>query len=157
MPDSPTYVSPVPWEEIRPDTAIIMCVDGRWRPHVQEFATSRLGAEAHYDIVAVPGGIEPLTLIDLVPKDFNFLRRRLETLVESHGTRRIVAVAHQDCGWYKAKLFPWRRQDPVDRQLADLRRAARWLRETFPGITVETWFARRSPEANPGVIFDAVS
>jgi len=102
MPISPAYESPLPWKEIRPDTAIIMCVDGRWRPHVQEFATGHLGAEAHYDIVAVPGGIEPLTLFDLVPKDFNFLRRRLESLVEAHGTRRIVAVAHQDCAWYRA-------------------------------------------------------
>ena len=53
--------------------------------------------------MAVPGGIEPLTLLDFVPKDFNFFRRRLEALVEDHETRRIVAIAHQDCAWYRVR------------------------------------------------------
>ena len=96
------YQSSLDWDPQRPQTTIITCVDGRWYPHFQEFARVHLNAGPRTDFVAVPGGIEPLTLIDLVPKDFNFLRRRLESLVEAHGTRRIVAVAHQDCAWYSA-------------------------------------------------------
>jgi hypothetical protein len=101
------YQSTLAWDPSRPDTTIITCVDGRWYSHFQEFAHAHRGAGPRTDFVAVPGGIEPLTLVDLMPKDFNFFRRRLEALVESHGTRRIVAIAHQDCAWYKArKLGP---------------------------------------------------
>jgi hypothetical protein len=157
MPDAPIYESPTPWDDVRPDTAVIMCVDGRWRSHVQEFATSALRAEGHYDIVAVPGGIEPLTLMEFVPKDFSFLRRRLESLVAVHGTRRIVAVAHQDCSWYKERKIGPMKLDIKERQLKDLRRAASWLRETFPSIHVETYYARLTTAKPPRVVFDAIS
>ena len=156
MPGAPVYESAVRWEPIRPDTTIIMCVDGRWRPHVQEFATAHLKVEGHYDILAVPGGIEPLTLFDLVPKDFSFLRRRLESLVTAHSTERIVAVAHQDCAWYRMKKVGPIKLDLRERQASDLRRAARWLRETFPEARVETYYARLSPELPARVVFDAV-
>ena len=82
----------------------------------------------------MPGGIEPLTLVDLVPKDFNFFRRRLEALVEAHGTARIVAIAHQDCAWYKSRKIGPFTIDLRERQIADLRRAAARLREMFDGV-----------------------
>src|SRR3972149_6473302 len=97
MADAPIYESQVPWNPKRPDTVIISCVDGRWRAQIQEFTVNFLKMDLHADFLAVPGGIEPLTLFDLVPKDFNFLRRRLESVIEAHGTTRIVAIAHQEC------------------------------------------------------------
>lgn len=150
------YESSLPWDPQRPQTTIITCVDGRWYPHFQEFARVHLNAGPRTDFVAVPGGIEPLTLVDLVPKDFNFLRRRLESLVEAHGTRRIVAVAHQDCAWYKARKIGPMTLDFKERQIGDLRRAAARLREMFHGITVETYYARLSDSSPPKVVFDAV-
>ena len=39
------------------------------------------------DYVAVPGGIEPMTLSVSVPEDFNFFRRRITSVIEAHGTR----------------------------------------------------------------------
>src|SRR6185436_9469759 len=118
-PDATVYKSTLPWDPERPDTTIISCVDGRWFHHFQEFARVHLNAGTRTDFLAVPGGIEPLTLFDLVPKDFNFFRRRIEGLVEAHGTTRIVAIAHQDCAWYKTrKIGPWT-IDMKDRQVAD--------------------------------------
>lgn len=156
MAESPSYESPIPWDGSRPSAAVIMCVDGRWRLHVQKFATFHLKADSHYDIVAVPGGIEPLTLQDFVPKDFNFLHRRIESLVAAHGTRRIVAVAHQDCAWYMERRIGGWRGDVRERQISDLRRAAAVLRERFAGIAVETYFARLMGPAPERVIFDLV-
>jgi hypothetical protein len=156
MADVPVYQSSLPWEPTRPDTVIISCVDGRWRHHVQDFAQHYLKADAHADVLAVPGGIEPLTLFDLVPKDFNFLRRRLEALVRAHGTHRIVAIAHQDCAWYRErKLGPFK-LDLKEQQLVDLKRAAARLRELFPGMAVETYFARLNGSSPASVVFDAV-
>lgn len=152
----PVYKSTLPWDPGRPDTVIVTCVDGRWFHHFQEFARMQLGAGPRTDFVAVPGGIEPLTLVDLMPKDFNFLRRRLEALVESHGTRRIVAIAHQDCAWYRARKIGPVTLDFKDQQIRDLRRAAARLREMFDGVTVETYFARLSETPPVTVVFDAV-
>jgi hypothetical protein len=150
------YESSVPWNPNRPDTVIISCVDGRWREHIQEFTVKHLGADLHADFLAVPGGIEPLTLFHLVPKDFNFFRRRLESVIEAHGTKRIVAVAHQDCAWYKTRTFLSMKIDLRERQIADLRRAAARLRETFPNVTVETYFARLEGRDPQRVVFEAV-
>ena len=153
---SNVYESPVPWDPARPDTVVISCVDGRWRQHVQDFAIHHLGAGPNSDFMAVPGGIEPLTLFDFVPKDFNFFRRRLEALVADHGTHRIVAVAHQDCAWYRERKIGPFKIDLRDRQIKDLRKAAQRLREMFPGVTVETYFAHRSGGSPEQVVFEAV-
>ena len=150
------YESKVPWNPKRPDTVIISCVDGRWREHIQEFTIQHLKASLHADFLAVPGGIEPLTLFDLVPKDFNFFRRRLESLIEAHGTKRIVAIAHQDCAWYKErKFFPFK-IDLRERQVADLKRVAARLRETLPELTIETYFARLEGKDPGRVVFEPV-
>jgi hypothetical protein len=150
------YQSPLPWDPARPDTAIITCVDGRWYHHFQEFARVQLKAGPRTDYLAVPGGIEPLTLVDLVPKDFNFFRRRLESLVEAHGTRRIVAIAHQDCAWYRARKLGPVTIDFKGQQIRDLRRAAARLREMFPGVAIETYFARLGGTQPETVVFDTV-
>jgi len=91
-----------------------------------------------------------------VPKDFNFFRRRLESLIEAHGTKRIVAIAHQDCAWYKQrKLFSFT-LDLRERQIADLKKVAARLRETLPDITVETYFARLEGKDPERVVFERV-
>jgi hypothetical protein len=144
------------WDPARPPTVIVTCVDGRWYPHFQEFARTYLNAGPRTDFVAVPGGIEPLTLVDLIPKDFNFFRRRIEALIESHGTKRIVAIAHQDCAWYKARKFGPVTLSLRDQQIRDLKRAAATLREMFDQVTVETYFARLSGTQPERVVFEVV-
>ena len=156
MPSGPVYTSDLPWDAERPETTIITCVDGRWFHHFQQFAREYLKAGTRTDFVAVPGGIEPLTLFDLVPKDFNFFRRRLEALIEAHGTHRIVAIAHQDCAWYKSRKIGPVSVDLKSRQIADLRRAGQRLRDMFEGVVVETYFARLSGTQPETVVFETV-
>ena len=155
--NEPVYTSPLPWDPARPDTTLITCVDGRWYHHFQDFARVHLGAGDRTDFLAVPGGIEPLTLFDLVPKDFNFFRRRLEGLVAAHGTHRIVAIAHQDCAWYTARRIGPSTIDVRARQIADLRSAAVRLRGMFDDVVVETYFARLTATAPERVVFDLVT
>jgi hypothetical protein len=150
------YEASARWDAERPDTLVICCSDGRWRAATQEFVEHHLSAASHADLVMVPGGIEPLTLLDLLPKDFNFLRRRLEGLVETHGTRRIVAIAHEDCGWYRHRRVGPVAVDLRERQLTDLKRAAARLRPMFPGVLVEAWYARLSDAPTPRVVFERV-
>jgi len=154
----PVYLCKEPWHPERPETLVISCVDGRWRPYIQEFLADGLATSPRTDIMAVPGGVEPLTLVDLIPKDFNFFRRRIEGLVAAHGTRRIICIGHQDCAWYAARKIGPITINLQDRQLKDLRRAAAWIRETFPNLRVETYFARRLAVAGEPekVVFEAV-
>jgi hypothetical protein len=154
--DAAVYTSPLAWDPARPQTTIITCVDGRWYHHFQEFARVHLKAGPRTDFVCVPGGIEPLTLVDLIPKDFNFLRRRLESLIEARGTRRIVAVAHEDCAWYKARKIGPVTINLRDRQIADLRRASARLRQMFSRVAVETYFARLSDTSPEQVVFETI-
>ena len=150
------YESKIPWDRGRPDTVIISCVDGRWRAQIQDFTVNHLKADLHADFLAVPGGIEPLTLFDLVPKDFNFFRRRLESLIEAHGTKRIVAIAHQDCAWYKQRKFLGFKIDLRERQIGDLLRVAARLKEAFPNMTIETYYARLEGKDPERVVFERV-
>jgi carbonic anhydrase-like protein len=152
----PIYESDLPWDPERPDTVLITCVDSRWYHHFQEFARQHLKAGSRTDFLAVPGGIEPMTLADLVPKDFNFFRRRLESLIAAHGTRRIVAIAHQDCAWYRTRKIGPSTVDLKNRQIADLRSSASRLREMFEGVVVEIYFARLSGGNPDTVVFETV-
>ena len=156
MPIDQAYVTELPWNPQRPEAVVITCVDGRWYRHFQEFAKVHLEAGIGTDFMAVPGGIEPMTLADDVPKDFNFFRRRLEALIEAHGTRRIVVIAHQDCAWYRAQMTAATPEAIRRKQIADMRRAAAWLRARFPGITVEPYFARLSGTSPEKVVFESV-
>jgi hypothetical protein len=95
-------------------------------------------------------------LFDLVPKDFNFFRRRLESLIEAHGTKRIVAIAHQDCAWYREHTLFRIKVDLRERQIHDLKRVAARLHETFPKLTIETYFARLEGKDPERVVFEPV-
>jgi hypothetical protein len=136
------YQSRCEWRDARSPTLIIACADGRWRDHIEDFAANGLHVDAAYDLLMVPGGAEPLALADLIPKDFNFLWRRLEMLVRSHGTRRVVLIAHENCGWYHERRIGPFTLDLKARQLADLRRARARLQEWFSDVAIDTYFAR---------------
>ena len=157
MPIEQAYVTELPWSPERPETVVITCVDGRWYRHFQEFAREHLKAGPCTDFMAVPGGIEPMTLADDVPKDFNFFRRRLEALVDAHGTRRIVVIAHQDCAWYRMRMGAASAEAMRSKQIADMHRAASWLRVRFAGVVVQPFFARLSGTQPPRVVFEAMS
>ncbi len=156
MPIEPVYVADLPWDAERPQTVVVTCVDGRWYRHFQEFAREHLKAGPCTDFMAVPGGIEPMTLADDVPKDFNFFRRRLEALVDAHGTRRIVLIAHQDCAWYLTRMGAAPGDAVRAKQIADMRRAASWLRARFDGVVVQPYFARLSGSPPEKVVFESV-
>lgn len=156
MPGDPIYQSTLPWDPTRPPALVVLCSDGRWRHHVEEFIDRHLQAGALADIVSVPGGIEPLTLSDLMPKDFNFLRRRLDLLFRAHGTRRLIAIGHEDCAWYKEVRLGPLKLDLRERQVRDLKHALALAAEIFPGIATEAYYARLERSSPPRVVFEAV-
>lgn len=134
---------------------VIACSDGRWRSQTLDFVTNELRLDPHFHMVEVPGGVEPLTLLDLVPKDFNFLRRRVDMLVQLHRIRRIILVAHQDCGWYLQRKIGPVSADIRSRQTADLRHVRARARDLFGDVAVEAYYARLDSGASQ-VVFETV-
>ena len=67
-----------------------------------------------------------------------------------------MAIAHQDCAWYRTRKIGPFTIDLRDRQIADLRRGASRLRDLFDGAVVETYFARLSGSNPEKVVFEAV-
>jgi hypothetical protein len=151
----PMYESRCEWRVERSPTLVIACADGRWRDHIEDFASNALKIDPAYDLLMVPGGAEPLALADLIPKDFNFLRRRLDMLVRAHGSRRIVIIAHENCGWYRERRIGPFTADLKGRQLADVRQARARMQEWFTGVAIETYYARVAGDP-PRAVFEAL-
>ena len=147
------YQSRCEWREARSPTLVIACADGRWRDHIEDFATNGLKIDSGYDLLMVPGGAEPLALANVIPKDFSFLRRRLEMLVTAHGIRQIILIAHENCGWYRQRRIGPATIDLKARQLADLRQARAQLSDWFDDVRVDSYFARLEGTP-PRAIFD---
>jgi hypothetical protein len=154
----PEYRSQLPWVAEPSGVLVIACSDGRWRSQTHEFVTTALQLDPHFDMVEVPGGVEPLTLLDLVPKDFNFLRRRVEMLVRGHAIRRIILIAHQDCGWYRERKVGPVNIDVRSRQIADLKHVRARARDLFGDVTVETYYARLDGDGGSSrIVFEAIA
>jgi hypothetical protein len=107
-------------------------------------------------VLQVPGGAEPLTLADRVPKDFNFFRRRLDMLMRIHRLRRIVMIAHENCAWYQEPTVRPGQMDLRARQIADLRYVRTQLGDLFGDVAIETYYARLGGNGSH-VVFETVT
>ncbi|MBZ5513890.1 MAG: hypothetical protein LAN62_03415 [Acidobacteriia bacterium] len=140
----------------RADTLVVYCSDSRIQAAVQEFLASSLNLGGSYDVLAIPGGPQSLTLIEYLPKLSWALGKWLRFLVDAHELKRIVLIAHQDCGWYKQLPFHlFGSSDPRTRQEDDLRRARRSLAGDFPQVLMDLYYV--TWDANNRVTIEAVA
>jgi hypothetical protein len=119
--------------------------------HIDEFVGRGLRIDG-FDRIAVPGGAASLAGRWATWSEEKTLGRQLRFLIDAHGLRRIVLVAHQECGHYLQRLG-LRGRVAEERQFADLGRAARRLRRLAPSLEVEAFFVRHDSER---VSFDGV-
>lgn len=134
----PAFSGGSPGDHSRLATLVVHCSDYRFRRAFNEFIEQTL-AIAEYDRIAVPGGPQFLVALDYLPK-FGWVGIRwTRFLVEMHGLKRVVLIAHEDCGWYRH--VHGSHAELEARQREDLHRAREQLREILPGITVATYLA----------------
>ena len=105
----------------------------------------------NYSLIAVPGGVQVLTLLDYLPKFSWAAWRWTKFLVDADEPPRVVLIGHEDCRWYK-HLFPVGGSN--ERIAADLRRAAKGIEGRFPRVRVELYVARTDPQGH--LVFDPV-
>lgn len=125
-----------------PEVLVLRCSDHRFQAGYDEFLNVHLKLSSNYDLLAIPGGPQCLTLAEYLPKFAWAGWRWFRFLLEKHAPKRIVLIAHQDCGWYKklpASLI--RFTDLRNRQEDDLRRARNLLLREFSHLEVELYFA----------------
>lgn len=134
------YVSALPYEAARVHAAAIYCSDGRVGEHFDQFLHEGL-ALPRYDRVALPGGPACLAGHPQAHLEEQGVVDELRFLVEAHGLKRVVLIAHENCAFYGVRLgLDGRRMELVQR--ADLVRAAAVVRRVTGIDAVDGYFAR---------------
>lgn len=124
------------------DALVIHCSDHRFQAGVREFLDEALGLRANYDSVVVPGGPQCLVELAALPKFSWASRKWSRTLIDLHRLKRLILIAHQDCGWYKW-LAAWNPLSvPVrQKQEEDLRTAKRTAGQMARDLAVDLFYA----------------
>jgi hypothetical protein len=135
-----TYVSGLSYEQTRIRAGAIYCSDGRIGEHFDDFLQNGLGLP-RYDRVALPGGPACLAGHPQAHLEEQGVIDELKFLVDVHGLKRIVLIAHEGCAFYSNRLeLRDRRLELVQR--ADLVRAAAIVHRVTSIDRIEAFFAR---------------
>jgi hypothetical protein len=105
-----------------------------------------------YDRVALPGGPACLADHQQAHVQTQGVVDELKFLIEVHGLKRIVLLAHEGCAFYATRLGLKDRRLELSQQ-ADLIRAAAFVRRITGVDAVEAYFARLGHD---GVEFESV-
>ncbi|GIK19985.1 MAG: hypothetical protein AMXMBFR77_25480 [Phycisphaerales bacterium] len=134
------YESRIAYEASRIRAAAVYCSDGRVGEHFDDFLQNGLGLP-RYDRVALPGGPACLAGHPQAHLEEQGVVDELRFLVEVHGLKRIVLIAHQGCAFYGTRLSLGEpRLELVQR--ADLVRAAAFVHRVTGVERIEGYFAR---------------
>lgn len=124
------------------DTLVVHCSDHRFQGGIYEFLNLGLNLNENYDLLVIPGGPQCLTLVEYLPKFSWASWKWFRFLVDAHELKRMILIAHQDCGWYKELPFHLHASsDPRSRQEEDLRRVRQVLTKDFRELSVELYYA----------------
>jgi hypothetical protein len=138
----PAFISTSKLKTDRAETLVVHCSDHRCQAAFFEFLNQHLGLNGNYELLALPGGPQCMTLVEYLPKFSWALTKWVRHLVDSLALKRVVLIAHQDCGWYKQLPFHLLGLDnPRQRQEDDLRSVRAALARDFPHLRVELYFA----------------
>lgn len=130
------------WNEERIGAPALYCCDGRWGEAFDEFCHRRL-LIPRYDRWAVPGGPAWLIPRSQGPDYSHATKEQLNFLVRVHELERIVLITHYGCAYYRER-FQKNADECLSIQMEEARAAARLLRETLAGLTVEAYLAMRT-------------
>lgn len=146
-----TFLAPNTFETQHPHALALYCSDGRFTQAVEDLLRHR--GEARLDTLTLPGGPALLDLWTASYTENEAVGQATTFLVHGHATARAFLLAHEGCGYYRAKFPQLSKAQLREKQLTDLRTAARWFRERHPSVAVELYFAR---PVDDRVAFDRV-
>ena len=128
-----------PRDKYHCDAVVVWCFDNRFQVGFAKFL-KRLGV-VNSDPIKIAGGAKCLASPEL-ETDREFVIEQIRKSMRLHGTRRAILMLHSDCGAYGglAGGFKGNARLEAEHHDAELRRAAECLRNTIPGIEVQTYF-----------------
>jgi hypothetical protein len=154
-----------PLVETPPRALVIYCSDPRFQKAYAEFIRTDLGlGDGEFIPLATFGGIASLSEPFKLPKEFKFMKDRLEFVFENFKTvKRFILINHEDCRGYEelksvvGRLFLQRVKSMSERQTNDLKTVAKMLLEyASPGMQVELYYARFGPGEPRSVVFEKI-
>jgi len=139
------------YEVSRIHAAAVYCSDGRLGEHFDEFLQNGLSLP-RYDRVSLPGGPACLAGHPQAHLEEQGVVDELQFLVEVHGLKRVVLIAHSGCAFYGNRLeLKEPRLELV--QKADLVRAAAFVHRVTGLDHIDAHFARLTDDR---VVFERV-
>ncbi len=144
-----------PLLEAHPRAIVIHCGDPRFQKAFTDFIRTELQLQDGDCIpIVVSGAVASLSEPLRLPKEFKFMKERLEFLFERFDSiTRVVLINHEDCRHYEAmrealgKVFLQHVPHMSERQVRDLKVVARMLLGyASGGRQIELYYARITPD-----------
>jgi hypothetical protein len=151
--------------EARPQAIIVYCGDPRFQRAFREFIGNDLHLdEGEYIPLVVSGGVASLSEPMKLPKEFKFMKERIELFLGRFDSiRRIILINHEDCRHYESlksslgPLFLQHLGHMTERQIRDLTLVSKTLLGlTAPGLQIELYYARIVKDGAMTVRFEKV-
>lgn len=149
MPD--VYRSKTPLTPIEPEALVVYCSAARYQDHFANFLSEGLKLQ-NYSLIAIPGGIQVLTMASYLPKFSWSGWRWAKFLIDADRPPRLVLIGHEACRWYKHLFAPHGTKVPDETIIKDLRSSRDSLRERFPKVRIDLFFARTDPDEH--IVFE---
>ena len=130
--DLQQFRSWAPWKDEFSGNLAVFCSDERFVAATLEFLRRGLDME-RCDLLVVAGGPA------FIPQSELSLIECLNLLIEAHKIKRVVLIAHDDCGYYKHRYSKLAPEKLRQQQHKDLLAAVSALRQK--GIKVHAFFA----------------
>ncbi|MCS7224929.1 MAG: hypothetical protein NZ959_10315 [Armatimonadetes bacterium] len=123
-----------------PDVLVVFCSDGRFAGRCRQFVERELGI-SRYDQFIVPGGPAWLILRSETFTEYDVAKEAVTFLIEAHQIKKVILIAHEDCGFYRHRIFYNDPKDLIATQKRDLKEAGQVLRAWFPELEVRSFYA----------------
>ncbi len=128
-------------EHYRAEACVAWCYDARFSSVYDAFLAERSLDVSKIDLVKGAGGAQALAAES--GADRETFRSQIEKSIALHHTDRVILMVHMDCGGYGgSKTFGDDHQKEWDHHIAELEKAAMFVRAEFPEIkSIEIWIA----------------
>ena len=135
------YTSSVPFDPERIGAVAVYCSDGRFGDQFDDLLHNALKFP-RYDRLAVPGGAACLANHFATYREEHGVVEQLKFLVDVHGLKHVVLIAHEGCAFYTHRL----QVSPLQlesQQQEDMRKAMRRVHSISHRLIVHAFFARK--------------
>ncbi|MFI5296815.1 MAG: carbonic anhydrase [Polyangiales bacterium] len=137
---SVTIASTLAFDPAHPHALALYCSDGRFTDSVEELVHG-LG-HPRLDTITLPGGPALLNLLNTGFADLETVTRATSFLIRSHAITHVFLLAHEGCGYYRARMRGGTPASIAEAQRSDLAIAGEVIKGLHHDVRVQGWYAR---------------